>query len=101
VFIKVFFQQGFLLAGRGPGYAILHTSSPTLLPATTPAAGHLTYNASTVPILQYGISSKTLSEQQTFDLALNTVRVGLISVPGRGHSLSLRWEAARCSWDLA
>src|SRR5208337_3701208 len=39
---------------------------------------------STVPILQYGISSTTLSEQQTFDVALNTIRVGLISVPGVG-----------------
>jgi multidrug efflux pump subunit AcrB len=34
--------------------------------------------------LQYGISSKTLSEQQIFDVALNTIRVGLISVPGVG-----------------
>ncbi|HWY75106.1 MAG TPA: efflux RND transporter permease subunit, partial [Verrucomicrobiae bacterium] len=42
------------------------------------------YNASTVPILQYGISSPTLSEQQTFDVALNTIRVGLINVPGVG-----------------
>jgi multidrug efflux pump subunit AcrB len=42
------------------------------------------YNASTVPILQYGISSRVLSEQQTFDVAMNTIRVGLISVPGVG-----------------
>jgi len=54
-----------------------------LPPGTTPPL-IIQYNASTVPILQYGISSKTLSEQQIFDVAMNTIRVGLISVPGVG-----------------
>jgi multidrug efflux pump subunit AcrB len=40
------------------------------------------YTASTVPILQFGISSAKLSEQQVFDIAFNQIRVGLISVPG-------------------
>src|SRR5215469_8316454 len=40
------------------------------------------YSASTVPILQFGISSTKLSEQQVFDVAFNQIRVGLISVPG-------------------
>jgi multidrug efflux pump subunit AcrB len=40
------------------------------------------YNASTVPILQLALSSKTLSEQQVLDLAQTTLRPGLISVPG-------------------
>ena len=82
--IKVFFQQG---ASPEAGVAQVTAVSQTILrqlpPGTTPPL-IIQYNASTVPILQYGISSKTLSEQQTFDVALNTIRVGLISVPGVG-----------------
>src|SRR6266852_72893 len=82
--VKVFFHQG---VSPDAGVAQITAESQTILkqlpPGTTPPL-IIQYNASTVPILQYGISSKTLSEQQTFDLALNTVRVGLISVPGVG-----------------
>ncbi|PYL67056.1 MAG: RND transporter, partial [Verrucomicrobia bacterium] len=82
--IKVFFQQGVSPeAGVAQVTAVSQTILRQLPSGTTPPL-IIQYNASTVPILQYGISSKTLSEQQTFDLALNTVRVGLISVPGVG-----------------
>ncbi len=82
--IKVFFQPD---ASPDAGVAQVTAVSQTILkqlpPGTTPPLV-IQYNASTVPILQYGISSKTLSEQQTFDVAMNTIRVGLISVPGVG-----------------
>src|ERR1700722_950125 len=82
--VKVFFQPGVSPDGAG---AQIAAESQTILkqlpPGTTPPL-IIEYNASTVPILQYGISSKTLSEQQTFDVAMNTIRVGLISVPGVG-----------------
>src|SRR6266436_664195 len=82
--VKVFFQPGVSAeAGVAQVTAVCQTILKQLPPGTTPPLV-ITYNASTVPILQYGISSKTLSEQQTFDLSLNTVRVGLISVPGVG-----------------
>src|SRR5258705_2680179 len=82
--VKVFFQPGVSAdAGVAQVTAECQTILKQLPPGTTPPLV-ITYNASTVPILQYGISSKTLSEQQTFDLALNTVRVGLISVRGVG-----------------
>src|SRR5271169_141940 len=82
--IKVFFQPGVSPeAGVAQVTAVSQTILRQLPPGTTPPL-IIQYNASTVPILQYGISSKTLSEQQTFDVALNTIRVGLISVPGVG-----------------
>src|SRR5882762_1007543 len=82
--VKIFFQQGVSPdAGLAQVTAVSQTILKQLPPGTTPPL-IIQYNASTVPILQYGISSKSLSEQQTFDLALNTVRVGLISVPGVG-----------------
>src|SRR5450631_1898145 len=82
--IKVFFQPGVSPeAGVAQITAISQTILKQLPPGTTPPLV-IQYNASTVPILQYGISSQTLSEQQIFDVAMNTIRVGLISVPGVG-----------------
>src|SRR5213083_2940053 len=82
--IKVFFQQGVSPeAAVAQITAVSQTILRQLPPGTTPPL-IIQYNASTVPILQYGISSKTLSEQQVFDLSLNQIRVGLISVPGVG-----------------
>jgi multidrug efflux pump subunit AcrB len=82
--IKVFFQPGISPeAGVAQITAISQTILKQLPPGTTPPL-IIQYNASTVPILQYGISSQTLSEQQIFDVAMNTIRVGLISVPGVG-----------------
>jgi hypothetical protein len=42
----------------------------------------LNYNASTVPIMQLALSGKGLSEQNLFDLGVNTVRPPLVTVPG-------------------
>jgi len=82
--IKIFFQPGVSPeAGVAQVTAVSQTILKQLPPGTTPPLV-IEYNASSVPILQYGISSPTLSEQQTFDLAMNTIRVGLISVPGVG-----------------
>src|SRR4030088_2351026 len=80
--IKVFFQPG---VNPATAVAQLTAVSQTILkqlpPGTTPPL-ILQYSASTVSILQFGISSTKLSEQQVFDTALNQIRVGLISVPG-------------------
>jgi len=45
------------------------------------------YDASSVPILQMGLSSKSLSEQELFDLGLNFIRTQLASVQGASISL--------------
>src|SRR5438105_4069484 len=80
--VKVFFQPGVSPdAGVAQVTAECQTILKQLPPGTTPPLV-ITYNASTVPILQYGISSKSLSAQQTFDFALNKVRVVPTSVPG-------------------
>ncbi len=42
----------------------------------------LNYNASTVPILQLGLSGKNLTESQLNDIALNFLRTQLVTVPG-------------------
>ena len=44
----------------------------------------LNYNASTVPILQLGLSSPSLAEKDIFDLGQNFIRPALASVQGAG-----------------
>jgi multidrug efflux pump subunit AcrB len=80
--IKVFFQP---TVSPSAAVAQLTAVSQTILKQLPPGATPpliIQYSASTVSILQFGISSAKLSEQQVFDLALNQIRVGLISVPG-------------------
>ena len=82
--IKVFFHEGVSPAAAVAQItAVSQTILRQLPPGTTPPL-IIQYNASTVPILQYGISSPTLSEQQVFDVSMNQIRVGLISVSGVG-----------------
>src|SRR6266853_6400051 len=98
--IKVFFHQG---ASPIQGVAQITAVSQTILkqlPAGTTPPLIIQYSASTVPILQYGISSKTLDEQQIQDVSLNQIRVGLISVPGAGVPLPYGGKQRLVSVDL-
>ncbi len=84
--IKVFLQPGASVdAGVAQVTAICQTMLRALPPGTTPPL-IIRYNASTVPILQYGISSRKMSEQEVFDVTVNQIRVGLVSV--RGSSIT-------------
>ena len=53
-----------------------------LLPSSIQPPEIINYSASSVPIVQLGLSGNGLSEQQLNDLALNFVRTQLITVPG-------------------
>jgi multidrug efflux pump subunit AcrB len=80
--IKVFFREGTSVdAGVAQVTAISQTIIRSLPPGTTPPL-IIRYSASTVPILQYSISSPKLSEQEIFDLSANQIRVGLATVRG-------------------
>ncbi|MDB6066148.1 MAG: cation/multidrug efflux pump, partial [Pedosphaera sp.] len=98
--IKVFFQQG---VDPVQGVAQITALSQTILkqlPVGTTPPQILQYSASTVAILQYAISSSSLSEQEIYDLSLNQVRVGLISVPGVGIPLPYGGKVKVVSVDL-
>ncbi len=53
-----------------------------LLPSSIQPPEIINFSASSVPILQLGLSGHGLSEQQLNDLALNFVRTQMITVPG-------------------
>src|SRR5476649_2052279 len=80
--VKVFFQPGTdIRTANAQVTAISQTVLKQMPPNTTPPL-ILNFSASTVPIIQLALSSRGMSEQAVFDLAINTVRTPLVTVPG-------------------
>jgi len=80
--VKIFFQPGVDIAvANAQVTAISQVALKQMPPGITPPL-ILNYNAATVPILQLALSGKGLSEQNLFDLGLNTLRTPLVTVPG-------------------
>ncbi len=80
--IKVFFRPGTNVQGAVAQItAIAQTTVRGLPPGTTPPL-IISYSASTTPIVQLGLSSKTMPEQQLNDLGQNFLRNFLATVPG-------------------
>ena len=80
--IKVFFQPGANIpTALAQVTAIAQTQLRSLPPGATPPL-IITYSASSTPIVQLGLSSKTLPEQQLFDLGQNFLRTQLATVQG-------------------
>jgi len=80
--IKLFFRPSVNIAtALAQVTAICQTQLRQLPPGTTPPL-IVSYSASTVPVLQIGLSSDRLSEQELNDLGLNTIRTQLATVHG-------------------
>jgi multidrug efflux pump subunit AcrB len=80
--IKVFFQPGAnIQSALAQTTAISQTFLRFLPPGTTPPLV-IIYSASTVPVLQIGLTSDRMSEQQIFDFGNNFIRVQLATVQG-------------------
>ncbi|MDR3402352.1 MAG: efflux RND transporter permease subunit [Chthoniobacter sp.] len=80
--IKVYFHEGAKVElGVAQVTSIVQTLLRTMPPGTTPPLV-VQFSASNVPILQLALSSKTLSEQELYDLGLNFVRTQLATVQG-------------------
>ncbi len=80
--IKIFFRpQANIQTALSQVTAIVQTTVRGLPPGTTPPLV-ITYSASSTPVVQLGLSSKTLPEQQLFDLGQNFLRNQLATVHG-------------------
>ena len=80
--VKIYLQPG---ASVDRANAQVTAVSQTILRQLPPGALPpliLNYSASTVPILQLGISGKNLTESQLNDTAMNFLRPQLVTVPG-------------------
>jgi CzcA family heavy metal efflux pump len=98
--VKIFFQPGVDVAvANAQVTAIAQSASRQMPPGITPPL-ILNYNAATVPILQLALSGKGLSEQNLFDLALNTLRTPLVTVPGAAIPLPYGGKQRQVQIDL-
>src|SRR5579862_1076999 len=80
--IKVFFQPGSdAFAGMAQIASASQAAIRNMPPGTVPPLT-IAYSAADVPILQLGLSSKTLSELQLQDIASNFLRTQLATVQG-------------------
>jgi multidrug efflux pump subunit AcrB len=80
--VKVFFQPS---ARVELAQAQITASAQTLLRTQPPGSfppNILKYDVSSVPVLQLGLGSPTLSEQQIFDLGQNFIRTQLATIQG-------------------
>ncbi|MGA2100208.1 MAG: efflux RND transporter permease subunit [Candidatus Sulfotelmatobacter sp.] len=80
--IKVFFRPGTNVQGAIAQITAIGQTTVRSLPAGTTPPLIISYSASTTPIIQLGLSSKTLPEQDLFDLGQNFLRNFLATVPG-------------------
>jgi multidrug efflux pump subunit AcrB len=80
--IKIFFRPHVNIGSAvAQVTAINQAQVKTLPPGATPPF-ILQYNASSVPVLQLGVSGQGLNEQQLNDLAQNTIRIQLATIEG-------------------
>jgi multidrug efflux pump subunit AcrB len=80
--IKMYFHPGAnVQTALAQVTAISQTFLKSLPVGTTPPLV-IIYSASTVPVIQIGLTSDSLSEQQLFDLGNNFIRTQVATVPG-------------------
>jgi multidrug efflux pump subunit AcrB len=79
---KVFFHPGVQIGNAVAQVTAISQTIVRQFPLGTTPPLVIQYNASTVPILQLALSGKGLNEQQLFDVGVNFIRTGLITVPG-------------------
>jgi CzcA family heavy metal efflux pump len=80
--VKIYMQPGASIdRANAQVTAVSQTILRQLPPGSLPPL-IVNYNASTVPILQLGLSGKGLTESQLNDIALNFLRTQLVTVPG-------------------
>jgi len=79
---KVFFHPGVQIASAVAQVTAVSQTIVRQFPQGTTPPLVIQYNASTVPILQLALSAPNLNEQQLFDMGVNFIRTGLITISG-------------------
>src|ERR1700692_1606528 len=98
--IKIFFQptvniNAALAQVNGMSQTVLKQMPPGITPPLI-----LSFNASSVPILQLALSSNQMSETQIFDSALNFIRPALSPLPGASLPLPFGGKVRQVQADL-
>lgn len=82
--VKIFFHPNVNIATAIAQVTAISQATLRLLPKGTLPPMIITYNASSVPILQLALSSETLTEQEINNLAMNFMRPQLTMIQGVG-----------------
>jgi multidrug efflux pump subunit AcrB len=98
--IKIFFQPSANIPTAiaqvvSQEQSVLRQMPPGILPPQI-----IKYSASSIPILQLGLSSATMTEQAVFDLAMNFLRPRLVTIPGVAVPLPYGGKLRVISVDL-
>jgi multidrug efflux pump subunit AcrB len=80
--VKIFFHPGVQIPMAVAQVTALSQSAVRQMPPGITPPFILVYNASSVPILELGLSGKGLSEQQLFDFGTQQIRTALATVKG-------------------
>ena len=80
--VKVFFKPKANIQTAIAQVTAISQTQLRFLPAGTTPPLVIQYSASSVPIVQLGLSSDTLPEQEMFDLGVTTLRTQMVTVQG-------------------
>jgi multidrug efflux pump subunit AcrB len=80
--VKIFLQPGASLDTANAQVGSASQWTLRFMPAGTLPPEIINFSASSVPVLQIGVSGKGMSEQELNDLSFNFLRTQLITVPG-------------------
>lgn len=80
--IKIFFQPHVNIASAVAQVSAICQTQIKQMPSGITPPLILQFNASSVPVLQLGISGQGMNEQQLNDIATNTIRVQLATIEG-------------------
>ncbi|OTP72903.1 efflux RND transporter permease subunit [Caballeronia sordidicola] len=98
--VKVFFHPGADI-NRAIAEAVSNSASILrVLPPGTLPPNIITYNASTVPILQLGLSSTSLPEQSLYDIGNSFIRTQLATVQGAAVPLPFGGKVRQIMVDI-
>ena len=80
--VKIFFHPGVQIGSAVAQVTAVSQAAIRSMPPGTLPPFVIQYNASSVPILQLALSGEGMDEKQLFDLGVNFLRTGLVTVPG-------------------
>jgi multidrug efflux pump subunit AcrB len=98
--VKIFFQPHSDIASAIAQVTAISQTQLRQLPEGTTPPLIITYNASTVPILQLALSGQGLTEQQLNDFGQNFIRTQLVTIPGTAIPYSYGGKQREVMVDL-
>jgi multidrug efflux pump subunit AcrB len=98
--VKIFFQPNVKIEMAVAQVTAISQSALRQMPPGTNPPFVLSYNASTVPVLQLALSGQKLSEQQLYDLGSNFLRTQLATVQGASIPLPYGGKQPQIQVDL-